>query len=480
MRKFVLYGAASIGGIVKDILESCGYEVLGYIDKRAHEMKQYNDLPVWSIVSIPEICFNEEIVVFISVKNVFEHENIAKQLIKAGLQKLIYKPYNVLLGNATNDENMLAQLYDDLFEGRLKGEEFNIPDCSQESALYDYALISRGNGYVKAYIPVEYVFTNDYKDDAMQKWGNVSLPCFFTHINFFRSLDGDQECSVIPYLKEYCEFTAKIEGKIEITDAWQDNVIANRTHIFEQMSEALYLDPLFFVRNAATATWNQERKYFNLTSGKHRCTFLTAKGNKYVPLEISESDYNEFLNQSKGNQVKKNLCLYDRSVIIPNPYFYRGIHNRDFGEHSFLLWFARYFGELLFYEKGKVDFTGFRVVDRSHDDGHFSRYLYRCGAKIWRWRRPNEMENALNELFYVKMDYVSQMVKNVDLLILDEKEALECSRDDLCEAQYIILRSVTEMVQEQICEKTALVVDKVIDLRWMNGNLYRSYLLSRC
>lgn len=477
MKQFLLYGAASIGGIVKDALESCGYEVVGYIDKRAHEMKQYNGLPVWSIHNVPEVGYDKEIAVYISVKNVFEHEKIARQLIGAGFQNLIYKPYNVLLGNASPKENMLAQLYDDLFEGRLKGNEFNIPDCTSEVSLYDYAMISKENGQVTAYIPVEYIFTNDYRDDEMQKWGNIPIPCFFTHINFFRSLDGDSNCSVLPYLKEYCEFTAKIDGKIEITDAWRDNVIANRTHIFEQMSESLYLDSLFFIRNAATAVWNRSGKYFNLTSGKHRCTFLAAKGNKYIPLEISEVDYAAFVNQSKIDAVKNMVDLYGGTVVIPNPYFYRGIHNRDFGEHFFLLWFSRYFGEKLFYEKGKVDFSEFCVVDRTDDEGHFSRYLLRCGAKVWRWKKPSGMETALNELFDAEIEYASQMVGNVDILITDEINAFELTQNVLYEAKYIILKCVTQAVLTQVCERASLRIEKVIDSIWKGTALYKSYLL---
>lgn len=477
MRKFILYGAASIGGIVKDTLESCGYNVVGYIDKRAHEMDQYNGRPVWSIHKAVELGHDEEIVVYISVKNVFEHEKIARQLTKAGFQNLIYKPYNVLLGNASVKEKELAQLYDDLFDGHLKGAEFVVPDCAHEDSLHDYALISKENGQVTAYIPVEYIFTNDYQEDEMRKWGNVPIPCFFTHINFFRSLDGDQNCSVMPYLKEYCEFTAQIEGKIEITDAWRDNVIANRTHIFEQMNESLQLDPLFFVRNAATAVWNRKGKYFNLTSGKHRCTFLAAKGNKYIPLLVSEVDYEEFVNGAKVSCVKKAVDLYDGTVLIPNPYFYRGVHNRDFGEHLFLLWFSRYFGEKLFYERGKADFKGFRVVDRTDDEGHLARYLYRCGSQVWRWKQPDEMETALNRLFDTEINYVSKMEENVDVLITDGQTVLELSENDLGGAAYVILRSATETVQKHVCEMAALKIVKIIDAMWKGTVLYRSYLL---
>ena len=53
MKKCILYGAASIGNIAKQSLENCGIEVLGYIDKRAFELQEYNGLPVWELETIP-------------------------------------------------------------------------------------------------------------------------------------------------------------------------------------------------------------------------------------------------------------------------------------------------------------------------------------------------------------------------------------------------------------------------------------------
>ena len=48
-KKYILYGAASIGNIAKGTLEKCGVEIIGYIDKRAHEIASYNGLPVWEM-----------------------------------------------------------------------------------------------------------------------------------------------------------------------------------------------------------------------------------------------------------------------------------------------------------------------------------------------------------------------------------------------------------------------------------------------
>ena len=95
MEKYILYGAAAIGDLVKDSLEKNGLEVIGYIDKRASELSEYNGLMVWSIEEVPQEYIDAEVNVYISVKNVFEHEKIALLLRKRGFTKIIYAPLSI-------------------------------------------------------------------------------------------------------------------------------------------------------------------------------------------------------------------------------------------------------------------------------------------------------------------------------------------------------------------------------------------------
>lgn len=482
MRKYVLYGAAAIGNLVKEALDKCQQETIGYIDKRAFEVEKYNGLPVYSIEQLPDICFETDTVVYIAVKNVFEHEKIAKMLYEKGVSNIIYKPYNVLIGNETKEELEMAQLYDDIFDAKITDSDYVIPRCLDGNldCLHDYAIIAHDVETVTAYIPVEYIFTNDYPEGGMFKWGNVAIASFFTHINFFKSLSGDMNASIEPYLQEYCVYTAHLQKKIKVTDAWKTNVIANRVQIYEQMSEALDLDHNFFIRSAATAKWNYERGYFNLTSGKHRTTFLTARGAKYIPLKMSEEDYIQFLGQKKdAERLRRLLDKYTGNAIIPHPYFYRGIFNRDNGEHNFLLWISNYFGKNIYEKYGTVDFSKISLIDMTDDLGHFSRYLNRAGAKVERRVKASELEMELNRFFQENLKYAQGTEFSGDYLLVDEHyidDILNCYKEQLI-VKNIILKFLDESVAQNICKKYGYTIIKVIDSRYKGLKAQKSYLL---
>ena len=481
MKKCILYGAASIGNLAKGSLEKCGFEVLGYIDKRAFELVFYNGLPVWELEDIPAEYVNSDMIIYISVKNVFEHEKIAIDLMERGFQNIVYKPYNVLLGIGNTEEERLSEIYDKLFEGRFK-EEINISELQfhKKTVLHDYGLIHKNDGEtVTAYIPIEYIFTNNYKDTPMEKWGNICIAAFFTHIDFFRFLENHEDAEPDAYLQEYCIFTAELQKEISVTDAWKDNVIENRTQIYEQMKEALDLDADFFIRNAAEAEWNNEKKYFNLVSGKHRCTFLAAMGKRYIPIKIRLSDYSKFINYSEVNEIMSLLAKEKKEVSVPHPYFYRGMFNRDRSEWKFFLWFARYYGRKLFYEIGKVDFTKLNIVDYSNDYGYFARFAKRMGCRVLRKKEPEALELQLNRLQYAENIYDSSIINQEhrkSVAVVDAQE-IECI--DITQYNCAIVKYGTESIIKETAENNQFKIIKLINRRYHKGELLFSYLLEK-
>lgn len=444
-----LYGAASIGIIVYNNLIKNEIKINGFIDKRAKEIKSFCGLPVYELTD-PKISRTD--IVYLSVKNVFEHEEIKNLLAKEGYQYIIYKPYNSLLGTGTKEENELAILYDELFQGSLSNQnQLVCINELQDGGTHDYAIVKEAENSVVVNIPVEFIYTNDYpKASSMEKWGNIPIQSLFTHINFFRYLNGDNTCTPEMYLKEYCEYTAKIQNSIQITTAWKNNVLRNRTQIFEQMKESLELDPEFFYRNAASAEWNS-RGYFNLTSGKHRTTFLAALGRRYVPVNISKKDYELFRNDIAVDSVK--VCLKSRKnkyVYIPHPYFYRGDHNRDDGTSLFVQWFMRSIGEKLYNKYGKVNFSELKVLDMTNDAGYTARYLIRCGCDVYRDIVPDELECSLNSLFQCEIKY-----KNCEEPMIVIAEGNHCDiemllTDKLNQDTVILLRNVSKRNQEYL------------------------------
>ena len=118
--RMLLYGAASFGTILYEKLKQSDFIVEGFIDQRADEIPELKGKAVYSIQEAAFRFSDADVIVVISVKNVFEHTKIAAKLFESGLKQIIYKPYAVLNNKGTEEENIISRIYDDFLQ-----EEFN-------------------------------------------------------------------------------------------------------------------------------------------------------------------------------------------------------------------------------------------------------------------------------------------------------------------------------------------------------------------
>ena len=96
-----------------------------------------------------------------------------------------------------------------------------------------------------------------------------------------------------------------------------------------------------------------------MTSGKHRAAFFAAKQYKYVPLKISKTDYESYVNEEEVRRVidyieNNNL---DLTSVISNPYFlrYPTLNNEFY--YNLLFMCSNYMSQRMFDEEGNVDFN---------------------------------------------------------------------------------------------------------------------------
>lgn len=337
--KIILYGAASIGLIMYGNLKKQGYHILCFIDKRAEEIKEIEGVPVY----LPEDayiqgCDKTNTVIIVSVKNVFEHDKIAHSLRKLEFKNLIYKSGVILNGEENPDLLQLSKAYDAILQ------EQEIPPVlpvSEEIVLYtfrDYSTIVVLDDESRiTYVPVELIFTNQNKL-GFSRWNDIPILLLYPHLQFFLSLNGEMEYTLDSYLK-FCEEAALRQGNIEITESWKQNILRNRTMVFEQMKLSHDINSNFFIDSPAEAEWNF-KGYFNLTGGKHRVTFLVAQGHNYIPLKISNQDFDRWLKALDSgavcNYIQDN-CLRSLPNAISHPYFFRLIETKDLFKRDILL-----------------------------------------------------------------------------------------------------------------------------------------------
>ena len=89
--QFYLYGYVHIAKTVGTALEKAGFQVKGYIDKRANDLKSITDRPVYSMDNTEELP-KQESVVIICLRNMVSHEAIAEALNQRGFKYILYLP----------------------------------------------------------------------------------------------------------------------------------------------------------------------------------------------------------------------------------------------------------------------------------------------------------------------------------------------------------------------------------------------------
>ncbi len=314
-----LYGAATTGKIFMQRLQYLNItNISGFIDKRADEIPEYQGLSVYSIDEIASCSNKDSIIVFLAIKNVFEHESIAKKLWKIGINKIIFLSNDFLNGKHTGPDNMLNQLWNfeitdstALFAPEISGFKFE--------PMIPHGILKDEGTEVIANIWAPYVFTEDFLSVP-------AVPCLglIGHIGMFQKFLGIENEDWLIYLT-YCRDAATKSGGIETSKSWEDTVIHRFLDIFHHMEYSYEHDTDFFLRSAVRATLGSDGN-FHIHSGKHRNCYLLAKGKRYLPLRISKQDYELFINQKKSERIWEYLQNTEELQILPgiyqNPFFY--------------------------------------------------------------------------------------------------------------------------------------------------------------
>lgn len=429
-KEILLYGAASIGNLAFDWFEENGWHVAGYVDKRGHEIKRFRDRPVYGIQdeAIRQYIDDDKYVVFVSVKNVFEHSNIAKLLVEKGFYNIIYRPISVINGSGTKEQKTLNEIYDMISAGDMKDAGSIIPktykvDVYQSKGIH---VLRQNENDVVIMVSIDSLHT----DRKVRKapWFDKPVLSLLPHIDLFRYINGEKGISYDRYM-DYCILGAN--GKIEVTDAWKRNVIKNRSSVYEHMKHSLELENDFFVRNAPDVAWNKEKGVFNLQSGKHRAAFFTSLKRHYIPLKIKLDDYESYLNVEAVKELTK--YLEEREIVqLPAPighplFFDYPCECREF-YYGFLYELFYRISEKLYGLDGQLEFDKLSIYCKLNDYGFVERALRKAGCSLNLSICENErkMIKVLDKLFYCDL---SKQIDNdlgndkpYDYMILDGRE----------------------------------------------------------
>jgi hypothetical protein len=426
----VIYGAAALGTLVyRNIQQRC--RVIAFFDKRGDELDACMGIPVHTPEQAPfSVEERKKLTVVLAIKNIFEHEQLVNRLVDLGYERIIFKAADQSVFDKRGIEGLveIGSIFEQTVAGTLTLPE-NVPLFRGRFRVEwrDHAVIRQTAERVVVHVPVLDIATNKYGDSSYA-WEDVAVAAMFPHLEFFEYLAGDANGNPDFYVEDFIVYTAQRNGQYATTERWKENVIQNRTMVHEQMNLAWELDREFFVRNAPEAAWNP-RGHFNLTSGKHRATFLVSKGCKFIALSMSADDYAQYLNQPALEQLMNAAQDHGgRPLPTPvlHPFFYRYPSACSEAFYGLLSRLVRVLGKQAYLRHGIVDFKQLHIVDRSRDWAGLSLRLAKLGAYVTRPTGWSEWERLQGALYRIALDVIESNAppNRPDLTILDNIDTL--------------------------------------------------------
>lgn len=319
----LIYGTGGNGmGVYKCLSPFCN--ILGFIDKRAEKINSIFEKPVFTLQQISEKLPENErdkTVVIITIKNVFMHSDIAKELLKNGFMFLIYKPLNILKSRGNKTDIQVNDIYENIVEKRQWTTNILVPRTKE--ILFEFQnklFISRNEDEVTTWVPVEILF--NYKESY--DYPGINMPLFFPLVELYKAFLGTREVPLEQAINNFYLYCGEwlYRNKKPFTEEQKESFLESRRAIFEEMQKMAEVDIDFFKTNAPFVE-KDGRKLFLKSSGRNRVAFLIAKGFKYVPVRMSSMEYNEWCDMDLVHEKERDInesginCFF---APYPNPY----------------------------------------------------------------------------------------------------------------------------------------------------------------
>lgn len=369
--KIILYGASYIGKVTGTALLERGFSVIAFIDQRADEIQQCLGLPVYTISKAKEM-LSPDSVIYVAVKNVFYHEEIAGNLREAGFQNLIYKTKEAINQNWSPNSRSLDQIYEAIYKkGQLVECRCPYFETDVQAVDFNNYVLSEEDQNMVILAPVALL----YSGVTDSQWSDVPVLALVPYYEMFQGLFEGETKKIQPYLQ--LAKKGAWEENLETTKTWERSVIQGRYDVMKQMDNFYYTDKMFFLKNAPQVSLN-EKGYFNLKTGKHRVAYLVMRGEQCIPVKIIKSDWEQvkkffdFLIKSNSLMKKHNTPLFFNLSKDRN-------HNCYVENH-----FLKELFTTLFYEdiiKGKQGISEVEIIDQSGTAGYFYRFFSKMGVK---------------------------------------------------------------------------------------------------
>lgn len=304
--KLAIYGCGERSCNIYQYLKDIGYTVSCFVDKQSGNYIGKFDCPV---IKFDDINCNDhmDMVFVIGLQNGMLHDDIALDLYKKGIEKILFLPTVI----SYNYAEEMRDDYCQVLEGEWN-ENNRVPFFSSMINKIDNSnMIKDDDSKVTCWVNMEYIFSLCDKRNILYKnYFEKHISCLKPYIELFEYIQGKDI-----YPVDYLEMNRGSD-----IDK-QKKLLEDRVRLFNTYEEKINKDGGYFCSAAPIALWDAEKEVFKILDGYHRAIYLFLKGWYEVPLRVSKDDYYLYekcvkKQQWNGMKREKKQALYKICVEL--------------------------------------------------------------------------------------------------------------------------------------------------------------------
>jgi len=294
----VVYGGGQIGIAAAIRLMDSGYNVAAILDKHPDGVK---DSPV--IVLTPEKYFsvNGDAFVFVSLGDGIVHTSVARRLVAAGFTRVLFLP--LFLGSKSAIS--MVHSWNEFYCGEY-GVSIPAYDSLWNVSLEDFILHEDNSESVVVVVHKEYVRTLEVATKPNPYSDFVRIPD-----------------SVLPY----------VDKPISDVSCFSKN----SADLDSFLQRSLHYNPHDFYTCCAAPSTLNEKGYFNLIDGSHRCCYMVEKGFHGLPLRVEKAQWESFFKERQAQELMNHCKSLDTlPLAVHHPAFVKLPYSERIPEKEFL------------------------------------------------------------------------------------------------------------------------------------------------
>ncbi len=362
----LLYGAAYAGRELLYSIQSLGYKISAFLDKRAQNIKEVEGIKVYEPKQYKEN--RKEALVIITTGNPI---SVANYLYSLHFEKIVYC-VDFPHGKLSEPTAQIGKAYESL----MRGQDFSspiplyVPEI-MDKRFTDGAFIFQEHQRVTAFVPTDLLF-----DEDKGEWEHIYVK-YGELLNYLKAFDGN----ISNIIDTMNLFTTNTEIEKLLGGSYMMSREERCSYTQDQLNRLhrkLYNGMEWFIQNPVSLTFIKG-KFLIQKKDLFQIFFLLSKGFVRIPALLSKGDYDNWINEGSLHEAVTYAKTHDLPTsytLLEHPNFYSFPAARDVFGNTRSIRICEYLS------KSNIKISGSKLIDIGSYYGFFSRFFARMGAIV--------------------------------------------------------------------------------------------------